>query len=124
MDREPKHGALAQKELDMPSNHTTPDGADPQAGVQLDAQSNDRGSPPPLVSEALVAEIETLPPLERRILHCLGAAVVIGWNKLPTDVQRTLFKLASATENAETAGELPARIARFLHEHKDDGSRR
>lgn len=108
----------------MPSNHTTPDGADPQAGAQLDAQSNDRGSPPPLVSEALVAEIETLPPLERRILHCLGAAVVIGWNKLPTDVQRTLFKLASTTENAETAGELPARIARFLHEHKDDGSRR
>ena len=88
----------------------------------VDAWSNEGGALPPAVSEALAARVETLPALERRVLHCLGAAVVLGWNTLPTDVQRTLFKLASTTGDAEAARALPTRIARFLHDHKDDGA--
>ncbi|MFC7333898.1 hypothetical protein [Rhodocista pekingensis] len=76
--------------------------------------------PGPPVSEALAIQAGALPAAERRILDCLGAAVVIAWSQLPTDVQRTLFRLASAPDGEGAPGELPARIARFLHDHKDD----
>jgi hypothetical protein len=45
-------------------------------------------------------------------------------HELPTDVQRTLFRLASADAESAPASELPARIARFLHDHKDDAGTR
>ena len=42
------------------------------------------------------------------------------WNDLPTDVQRALFRHASAAEASYDPVRLKARIARFLHDHKDD----
>ncbi|XWN33604.1 MAG: hypothetical protein ROR55_11345 [Devosia sp.] len=57
---------------------------------------------------------------ECRILHFLGAAVVLHWNEMPTDVQRTIFKLASADGGSAALGEFSTPIARFLHDHKDD----
>lgn len=66
--------------------------------------------------------IDTLPDRERQILQCLGAAVVIEWNDLPTSVKRSLFRLASAENGADFADELPVRIARFLHDHKNNAS--
>jgi hypothetical protein len=51
---------------------------------------------------------------ERRVLECLGAALVSEWSNLPTDLQRKL------RANYATLLLLKTRIARFLHDHKDD----
>jgi hypothetical protein len=59
-----------------------------------------------------------LQDLERRVLECLGAALVSEWNDLPTDVQRRLFEHA-ASGKLHDAIVLKTRIARFLHDHKD-----
>jgi hypothetical protein len=60
---------------------------------------------------------------ERRVLECLGAALVSEWNDLPTDVQRRLFEHA-ATGKSHDAALLKARITRFLHNHEDDWAAR
>ena len=60
---------------------------------------------------------------ERRVLECFGAALVSEWNDLPTDVQRRLFEHA-ASGKSNDAALLKARIARFLHNHKDDWAAR
>ena len=62
---------------------------------------------------------ETCWSLERRVLECLGAALVSEWSNLPTDVQRKLFEHAT-TGKLRDAGLLKTRIARFLHDHKDN----
>jgi hypothetical protein len=59
-----------------------------------------------------------LPEVERRVLECLGAALVCEWNGLPTDVQRRLFEHAAPGKSHDPAL-LRTRIARFLHDHKD-----
>jgi len=56
---------------------------------------------------------------EDRILHCLGAAVIMRWNELPTEVQRELFTSAASLGDPLNAPELREQIARFLHTHKD-----
>jgi hypothetical protein len=57
---------------------------------------------------------------EDRILRCLGAAVIMRWNTLPTKLQRELFDNASSVGELLQAGTLKGQIARFLHKHKDD----
>jgi len=58
---------------------------------------------------------------EERILRSLGAAVITQWGDLPREIQRALFEDAvSISEPRETAA-LKARIARFLHAHKNAG---
>jgi hypothetical protein len=66
------------------------------------------------VGEATVGEIE------ERILRCLGAAVIMQWNTIPTKLQRELFDTAGAMGDVLTSAALRAQIARFLHSHKDD----
>ncbi len=83
----------------------------------IDRWDDEGGATP--VSETLVAQINKLTLSECQVLQCLGAAVVLGWNDLPTDVQRTLFTLAS-TDGSDRVRDLPLRIARFLHHHKDE----
>jgi hypothetical protein len=63
-----------------------------------------------------VAFVET----EEHILRCLGAAVVLQWNDLPTDIQRKLFEHAISMGEPPRSPELKQGIARFLHTHKDD----
>ena len=63
-------------------------------------------------------ETGDLSNVERRILECLGAALVSEWNGLPTEVQRRLFEHAASGASRDTA-QLKSRIARFLHDHKD-----
>ena len=58
--------------------------------------------------------------IEERILRCLGAAVILQWNDLPTAVQRSLFDDAASMGDPEQRYRLKREIARFLHEHKDD----
>ena len=57
---------------------------------------------------------------ERYILYCLGAAVVMEWNKLPTEIQRILFGQAASVSESDHSVQLREQLARFLHNHKDD----
>jgi hypothetical protein len=65
-------------------------------------------------------ELASLTNEEEHVLRCLGAAVIMQWNDLPTKIQRELFQHAIQGELAHTA-ELKGQVARFLHRHKDDG---
>jgi hypothetical protein len=58
--------------------------------------------------------------VEERILRCLGAAVIMQWNTIPTKLQRELFDTAGAMGDVLNSAALRAQIARFLHQHKDD----
>ena len=61
---------------------------------------------------------------EEHVLRCLGAAVIIQWNDLPTSIQRDLFDHAiSMGEPCHTA-QLKDRVARFLQRTEDDESGR
>jgi len=75
------------------------------------------------VAWPLPYEGSDLRDVERRVLECLGAALVTEWNDLPTDVQRRLFEQA-ASGKSHDATLLKTRIARFLHRHKDASDRR
>lgn len=57
---------------------------------------------------------------EEQILKCLGAAVLMRWNTVPTKLQRELFDCASTIGDLQQATPLKGAIARFLHNHKDD----
>lgn len=61
---------------------------------------------------------------EERILRCLGAAVVLKWDQLPTDIQRDLFDAAGSVGPLQDAPDLKNRIARFLHVHGNPADRR
>jgi hypothetical protein len=62
----------------------------------------------------------TLANEEEHVLRCLGAALIMQWNALPTKLQRELFDNAgSMGELMETAA-LRGQIARFLHRYKND----
>jgi hypothetical protein len=57
---------------------------------------------------------------EERILRCLGAAVIMQWNTLPTKLRRELFDNAGSMGALLETAALRGQIARFLHKHKDD----
>ena len=57
---------------------------------------------------------------EELILRCLGAAVIMQWNTVPTKLQRELFDCASTIGHLQQTTLLKGQIARFLHDHKDD----
>jgi hypothetical protein len=57
---------------------------------------------------------------ERRVLRCLGAAVIMHWNTLPRKLRRELFDSASSIGDLLQTAALRGQIARFLHKHKDD----
>jgi hypothetical protein len=77
----------------------------------------------PVVSCPLPYEPSDSLDVERRVLECLGAALVSDWNDMPTDVQRSLFAHA-ASGKSYAAAVLKGRIARFLHNHKEDWAAR
>jgi hypothetical protein len=65
------------------------------------------------LEENAVAEIE------KHILRCLGAAVIMQWNTIPTKLQRELFDTAGSLGDVRQTPELRGQIARFLYNHKD-----
>ena len=73
-------------------------------------QNDDAGKP---VARATVAETE------EHILRCLGAAVIMQWNTIPTKLQRELFDTAGSMGDVLQSVELRGQIARFLHKQKD-----
>ena len=66
-------------------------------------------------------KLESLLEPERRVLECLGAALVSEWSNLSTDLQRKLFEHATSGKLRDAAL-LKTRIARFLQDHKDDSN--
>lgn len=65
-------------------------------------------------------QAHVLSPGEERILQCLGAALLLQWNDLPTSMQKELFEHAVTMGEANEIAQIKERIARFLHLHKDD----
>jgi hypothetical protein len=59
---------------------------------------------------------------EEHVLRCLGAAVIMQWNTLPTLLQREIFDTAGSVGKLLETAALRGQIARFLHKHKDDGA--
>jgi hypothetical protein len=57
---------------------------------------------------------------DRHILRCLGAAVIMQWNTIPTKLQRELFDTAGSLGDVLQTAALRGQIARFLHDHKDE----
>jgi hypothetical protein len=54
---------------------------------------------------------------QEHILRCLGAAVIMQWNDLSTDVQHELFDHAISMGRLRQTADLKNLIARFLHQH-------
>jgi hypothetical protein len=57
---------------------------------------------------------------EDHILRCLGAAVIMSWNTIPTKLRRELFDTAGSLGDLPQTVSLRGQIARFLHDHKND----
>ena len=62
----------------------------------------------------------TVAEIEEHILRCLGAAVIMQWNTIPTELQRELFDTAGSLGDVLQTTALRGQIARFLHDHKDE----
>lgn len=56
---------------------------------------------------------------EERVLRCLGAALLMQWNQIPTAMQRDLFDTAGTMGKLQDTAALRGQIARFLHRYKD-----
>ena len=84
--------------------------------------STDRGSKL-LVGSPADLKIDQVPGDDKKILECLGAAVIMRWGTLPTKIQRDLFEYAASLADLAQTTPPKGQIARFLHNHKDDGDR-
>jgi hypothetical protein len=69
------------------------------------------------VPEPRVASEATLAADEEHILRCLGAALIMRWNTLQTELQRELFDNAGSMGALLDTATLRAQIARFLRKH-------
>jgi len=56
---------------------------------------------------------------EEHVLRCLGAAIIMQWNSLPTTLQREIFDTAGSVGKLLETEALRGQIARFLHKHKN-----
>lgn len=63
-------------------------------------------------------EAPALAHQEEHLLRCLGAATILQWNGLPSNVQRQLFDCATTMGDPLDVASLRERIARFLHKHE------
>jgi len=55
---------------------------------------------------------------EEYVLRCLGAAVIMQWDALPTSLRREIFDTAGSLGKLMETVALRGQIARFLHKHK------
>jgi hypothetical protein len=72
--------------------------------------------PIPEPSEATLAE-------EEHILRCLGAALIMQWHTLPTELQRVLVDNAGSMGELSDSDTLRGQIARFLRKRTGDIAR-
>src|ERR1700733_7373412 len=61
----------------------------------------------------------TLAAEEGHILQCLGSALIMEWNTLPTGLQRDLFDEAGSKGELLDTATLRGQIARFLRKRTD-----
>jgi hypothetical protein len=83
---------------------------------------NERGLADAYNNAALIAEQDrscgaALAAEEEYVLRCLGAAVIMQWNTLPTLLQREIFDSAGSVGKLLETAALRGQIARFLHRH-------
>ena len=79
-----------------------------------------RGINPPDAVVGKRLDRKAVAEIEQHILRCLGAAVIMQWNTIPTKLQRELFDTAGSLGNVMQTVALRGQIARFLHKHKDE----
>jgi hypothetical protein len=92
------HASLAGSEQGLPDN----------CDNALHVAEQDRSSGAALADE------------EEYVLRCLGAAIIMQWNALPTTLQREIFDTAGSVGKLLETATLRGQIARFLHKHKND----
>ena len=97
-DLEDRFVSLANNERDLAEAY--------HDAVHTDEQDRTRG-------KVLAAE-------EEQVLRCLGAAVIMQWNTLPTSLQREIFDTAGSVGKLWETAALRGQIARFLHKHKQE----
>ena len=102
---------------------------DDEGGAFISAQSNtgvrvSKDARSKRMAEATASlKVDQAPAAEEKILECLGAAVIMRWGTLPTKIQRELFEHATSLADLAQTAPPKGQIARFLHNHKDDGAR-
>lgn len=69
-----------------------------------------------------LADRRTVAVIEEHVLRCLGAAVVMEWNAIPTKLQRELFDTAGSLGDVLKTAALRGQIARFLHAQNEGKS--
>ena len=102
---------------------------DDEGGASMSTRSNtgvraSKGVLSKRMAEA-TAELnfDQAPEDDKKILECLGAAVIMRWGTLPTKIQRELFEHATSLADLAQIAPPKDQIARFLHNHKDDRAR-
>lgn len=88
--------------------------------IGLDRWETDGGAIGTPANERCGSQAALLTEDEALVLRCLGAAVLSQWNGLPTRIQRELFEHSFDVTAPLEVARLKRRVARFLHEHKDD----
>ncbi len=100
---------------------------DDEGGASLSARSNTGVRVSKDVRSKRIAEAAADPKFDhapgddKKILECLGAAVIMRWGTLPTKIQRELFEHATSLADLAQTPPPKGQIARFLHNHKDGG---
>jgi hypothetical protein len=100
---------------------------DDEGGASIPARNNTRVSKAMRSKRAPEAtadlKVDQAPVEDKKILECLGAAVIMRWGTLPTKIQRELFEHATSLADLAQTAPPKGQIARFLHNHKNDGAR-
>ena len=102
---------------------------DDEGGASMSARSNtgvrvSKGLRSKRMAEATAdPKVDQAPAADKKILECLGAAVIVRWGTLPTKIQRELFEHATSLADLAQTAPPKDQIARFLHNHRDDGAR-
>ena len=105
------------------------EGGASKGGASMSAQSNTGVIVPKdvrskrITEAAAVLKLDQVPAEKEKILECLGVALIMRWGTLPTKIQRELFEHATSLADLAQTAPPKGQIARFLHNHKDDGAR-
>jgi hypothetical protein len=115
---------LADNEQWLADNHDKAVHAPAHLGVSEEVEEVNTPARPRLNEEAEEVRALERPRISEEaegehILRCLGAALIMQWNTLPTKLQRELFDNAGAMGELLDTATLRGQIARFLHRRKD-----
>jgi hypothetical protein len=85
------------------------------------ARWDNEGGAPKGVPQEDRNELAPLTNEEKHILRCLGAAVIMQMERSSHKNPARTFEHASSMGELNHTAELKGQLARFLHQHKDDG---